>query len=84
MERKIAKKKKEKWWWRSRYYDKWSICNYEIYKWKKKPAVSDGFAMYVENKLKIFSPPERAIFENQIQNLIFNAEMKQYSNNTQP
>jgi len=56
---------------------------------EKKPAVSDDyspFATYIDNKLKIFPPRERAILENQIQNLIFNAEMKQYTQpiHTQP
>jgi len=50
---------------------------------EKKPAVIEysPFATYIDDKLKIFSPRERAILDNQIQNLIFNAEMKQY---TQP
>jgi len=46
---------------------------------EKKPAVSyeySPFATYIDSKSKIFSPHEKAILENQIQNLIFNAEMK--------
>lgn len=57
---------------------------------EKKPAVNheySPFATYIDTKLKIFSPHEKAILENQIQNLIFNAEMKHYSTrsvHTQP
>lgn len=56
---------------------------------EKKLAISDEyspFATYIDNKLKIFSPRERSILDNQIQNLIFNAEMKQYTQpiHTQP